>query len=296
MNEELPAPMEQSLSTGQLASMACLIEATTVKPGNVHRGADFEDLNFFDFVASTVVIGPIFDRAEARGVGSTVLDAARATRNAVATNTNLGTLLLLAPMAVVPRHDPLREGVAKLLQTLTANDSQLVYEAIRLAQPGGLGQQPEADVAGEAPNDLLHAMRLAAERDTVARQYGNGFTEVFDLVVPSLQTSLRQGWSLEKSIIHTQLQVLAEHPDSLIARKCGLEIAGKTSWMASRVLGSGKPGDVAYERELGDLDFWMRSDHHHRNPGTTADLIAAGLFVALRENIVQPPYKLYDSR
>lgn len=295
MNEEFPSPQEHALTTGQLASMACLIEATAVKPGNVHRGADFEDLSYFDFVTSAVVIAPIFDRAEQRGVGRTVLESVRATRSAVATNTNLGTLLLLAPLAAVARHEPLREGVAAVLQGLTSTDSQHVYEAIRLAQPGGLGEEAEADVAGEAPEDLLHAMRLAADRDLVARQYTNGFTEVFDFVVPSLQAALQRGWSLDKSIVHTQLEVLAEHPDSLIARKCGLEIAGKTSWMASRVLNAGEPGEPAYEQGLGDLDFWMRSDHHRRNPGTTADLIAAALFVSLRDNIVQPPYKMYDS-
>lgn len=282
------------LSQGQMAAFASLIEATAVKPGNVHRGADYEDLNYFDFATSALAIAPAFERAMNAGVGRTVLDAAIATRQAVATNTNLGTLLLLAPMAVVPRDEPLREGVARVLQSLTPEDSKLVYEAIRVAQPGGMGHQAEADVAGDAPDNLLYAMQLAADRDLVARQYVNDFHDVFGLVLPALRDGLDRGWSLEKTIIQTQLRVLAEHPDSLIKRKCGDEVAGKASWLAARVLASGEPGEAAYEREVGDLDFWMRSDHHNRNPGTTADLIAAGLFVALRENVVRPPYKLYD--
>jgi len=294
MNEIGKTEASRALSMGQLASMACLVEVTTVKPGNVHRGADFEDATYFDFAASAIVVAPAFDRAVNAGVGRTVLDAAIATRSAVGTNTNLGTLLLLAPMAIVPRHDSLRKGVADVLRTMTAEDARLVYEAIRTAQPGGMGQQAEADVAGEAPDDLLHAMRLASDRDLIARQYVNDFAEIFELVVPTMQEGRQRGYSLEKSIVHAHLQLLAKHPDSLIARKCGDETAGQASSMAAGVLASGNPGDEAYERALGDLDFWMRSDHHRRNPGTTADLIAAGIFVVLRDNVVRPPYNLYD--
>ena len=294
MTETDNSKATNTLSIGQLASMACLMEITSAKPGNVHRGADFEDATFFDFAASAIVIAPAFDRAANAGVGRTVRDAAGATRQAVDTNTNLGTLLLLAPMAVVPRHDSLCKGVASVLQTMTPDDARLIYEAIRTAQPGGMGHRAEADVAGDAPDDLLHAMRLASDHDLVALQYVNGFREVFTLVAPSLKDGLRRGWSLEKSIVRAHLQLMAKHPDSLIARKCGGETAITASSMAARVLATGDPGDAAYEQALGELDAWLRGDHHRRNPGTTADLIAAGIFVVLRENVVRPPYGLYD--
>ena len=83
---------------------------TAPKPGNVHRGADFEDVTYVDFVQSAVVVGPILERAAELGVGRTVLEAVRATREAVGTNTNLGTLLLLAPLAAVPDGVPHRRG------------------------------------------------------------------------------------------------------------------------------------------------------------------------------------------
>jgi triphosphoribosyl-dephospho-CoA synthase len=85
--------------------------------------------------------------------------------------------------------------------------------------------------------------------------------------------------------------VLEAWPDSLIARKCGLPIAERASGLAHRVLKAGRPGDEAYYAELGELDFWMRSDGNRRNPGTTADLIAAGLFVVLREALIPPPFR-----
>ena len=94
--------MNQSLSVGQCATLACLLEVTAPKPGNVHRGADFEDISFDDFVASAVAIGPVIEKATSHNVGQTVLLAVTATRSFVATNTNLGTVLLIAPLATVP--------------------------------------------------------------------------------------------------------------------------------------------------------------------------------------------------
>jgi triphosphoribosyl-dephospho-CoA synthase len=167
-----------------------------------------------------------------------------------------------------------------------------VYEAIRLAQPGGLGKVAAADIADEPPDDLLAAMRLAAEHDMVARQYANGFQDLFETVVPLIRTVVESGHDLPAAIVHLHVQLMARYPDSLIARRCGLEIAEQSAARAQRVLDSGAPNDEAYDRGLADLDFWLRADGHKRNPGTTADLVAAGLFVALRDGIIKSPYRL----
>jgi triphosphoribosyl-dephospho-CoA synthase len=83
--------------------------------------------------------------------------------------------------------------------------------------------------------------------------------------------------------VHTQLQLLSRFGDSLIARKCGAAVSQQVATRATHVLAVGAPGDADYQQALAELDFWLRSDRHQRNPGTTADLIAAGLFVALRD-------------
>jgi triphosphoribosyl-dephospho-CoA synthase len=181
-----------------------------------------------------------------------------------------------------------------VLQTLQADDARDVYEAIRLAQPGGLGEVPEADIHATPPSDLLAAMQLAAERDLVARQYANNFAEVLGNVVPWLQQGLAQGWPLGDVIIRVHLRMLSQFPDSLIARKCGPQVAAEAASHAKTVLAAGWPGDDNYHAALADLDFWLRSDHHRRNPGTTADLIAAGLFAALRDGLIGPPFRFYD--
>jgi triphosphoribosyl-dephospho-CoA synthase len=271
-------------SIGQCATLACFLEATAPKPGNVHRGADFEDLTYPDLVTSAIVIGPILESACQRRLGETVLDAVRATRQAIGTNSNLGTILLLAPLAAVPREEPLASGIGRVLDRLDADDARLVYEAIRLARPGGLSRVEEADVAGEPPPDLIAAMRLAAGRDLVARQYSNRFREVLGDVVPALQSGLDRGWGTKGAIVHAQLTTMSRYPDSLIARKCGTETAQRAADHAAEVLQAGTPLDESFWQAADDLDFWLRSDGHRRNPGTTADLIAAGLFALLRDD------------
>jgi triphosphoribosyl-dephospho-CoA synthase len=280
-----------SLSVGQTATLACLLEATAPKVGNVHRGADFEELFFADFVTSAVAIGPALERARETGVGQAVLDAIAATRAYVDTNTNLGMVLLLAPLAAVPLDQKLTDGIGSVLQSLTSRDSELVYQAIRLAQPGGIGKTNEMDVAGEAPASLLAAMQQAAERDLIARQYVENFSLVLAEILPNLVAGQQRGWSLIDAIIREHVRLISVYPDSLIARKCGFETAQKASDFAAQVLRAGEPDDENYHAALNDFDFWLRSDGHRRNPGTTADLIAAGLFAGLREGLLVPPYR-----
>jgi triphosphoribosyl-dephospho-CoA synthase len=276
-------------SIGQCATLACLLEVNAPKPGNVHRSADFDDLTLNDFAASAVAIGPIMEKANVNGVGETVLQAVLATRRLSRTNSNLGMALLLAPLACVPRDQPLRTGVARVLGDMSKSDAAAVYEAIVAAQPGGLGDAEKMDVRGEPPADLLAAMRLAAERDLVARQYAIGFAEVFDEVVAFIVAARNDNLSLPLAIVHAHVQMISRHGDSLIARKCGVDVSQRAAKLAQRVLDAGGPHDENYWRELGNFDFWLRSDGHRRNPGTTADLIAAGLFVCLRDELIRPP-------
>jgi triphosphoribosyl-dephospho-CoA synthase len=292
--------MTDMLPIGQCVRLACLMEVSAPKPGNVHRGADFENLSFFDFAASAVAIGPVFDRLDAadspshfRRLGQLIFKSVQATRDAAATNTNLGTVLLLAPLALVPQDVSLGEGIGNVLGSLNADDCRDVYAAIGLAQPGGMGKVDEADLADAPPSDLIEAMRLAADRDLVARQYVNNFAEVLGEVLPAIGEGLTRGWSLSDTIVRVHVQLMRDHPDSLITRKCGPDVARESAAYAGQVLDAGLPGDEEYENALADLDFWLRSDGHRRNPGTTADLVAAGLFAALREGIIKAPFRFY---
>lgn len=274
----------QRLAVGVATTLAIVFEATAPKPGNVHRGADFEDVTYIDFVTGAVVVGPIVARVAEIGVGRTVLEAVLATRDVVGTNTNLGTLLLLVPLAAIADGVNHPDGIGRVLRALAARDTQNVYAAIRAASAGGLGRVEEADVASDPPLGLalVDAMRMASERDLVARQYCNEFADVL-AIAGWIEEATRAGLSLNDAIVRAFVRQLAGEPDSLIQRKCGSQVAEQARVMAERVFNAGLPGDEAYDYGLADFDFWLRSDGHRRNPGTTADLIAAALFVLLRE-------------
>ncbi|MFI4873752.1 MAG: triphosphoribosyl-dephospho-CoA synthase [Blastopirellula sp. JB062] len=278
------------LTLGQMATLACLLEVNAPKPGNVHRGADFADLGLNDFAASAVAIGPAFDSAARSRIGRTVLAAIRATRGVVDTNTNLGLVLLLAPLAAAPVKELNPNGVAARLADLNQDDAADVYRAIALANPGGLGKVDSMDAFGAAPADLMAAMQAAADRDLVAQQYVNGCRQVFD-AVQLLTAADLEALPLPERIVHAYVRQMAAFPDSLIARKCGLQVAEKSALLAQRALDAGAPDDEAYFDELRNLDFWLRSDGNRRNPGTSADIIGAAIFVALRLHKIVPPFR-----
>ena len=163
-----------------------------------------------------------------------------------------------------------------------------MYQAIRLANPSGLGRVEEQDVSTEPTLPIREGMALAADRDLVAQQYANDFREVFDEGVPALKRGLELTGCLEGAIIFCHLSLMARHPDSLIARKRGVGEAEEASRRAKAVLDAGWPNATAAGLPA-DLDGWLRAAGRGRNPGTTADLVTAGLFVALREGVLTLP-------
>jgi len=258
------------------------------KVGNVHRRADFASTNLNDFLLSAVAIQTSYADQSDIAVGMSVWNAEKATIDTVGQNTNLGINLLLAPLVKVPDGESLRSGVAAVLRQLTIEDADYVYRAIRLASPGGLGDAPEQDVHSPPTVTLLEAMRLAADRDLIARQYANGFDDVFGFGVPAFVEGLRRFGTVEAAIVNSQLRWLESYPDSLIARKNGLAVAESVRRQAAAVQKLGGIATPAGRRAGLALDCHLRSDGNKLNPGTIADLIAACLYVALREKLVKP--------
>ena len=276
-------------SLAECAELACVWEARAHKAGNVNPAHSFPDLTVDEFYRSAAAIAPILEGAAERPVGATVLQAIEATRHVVASNTNLGIVLLLAPLAAVPRRQPLRDGIEAILAGLTLDDARQVFAAIRLSNAGGLHEAPEQDVRREPTLPLRAIMALAAERDLIARQYVHGFREVLDDGVPALSLGLQRYRLLEDAIIFCQLSLLAKHFDSLILRKRGWHEAQDASLRARRVLDAGWPDSAKGRDALVAFDRWLRALRNLRNPGTTADLVTASLFAALREGIIPVP-------
>jgi triphosphoribosyl-dephospho-CoA synthase len=269
------------------AQLACMLEASAPKPGNVSPGRHFADTRYEDFLASAAAVGGPFAGAGERSVGATVRLAIEATRRWTGSNTNLGIVLLLAPLARAAIRLPpspetgLRGAVRHVLEATTVEDARDVYAAIRLASPGGLGQVETQDVASEPDVTLLDAMRLAAHRDGVAREYATAFEATFDVGVPALEKGRLDGLSWDDAGVETFLSLLAAYPDTHVARRASAVVATEVSERARRTLAEGGVRSTAGRRAIDEMDSWLRDARNVGNPGTTADLTAAAIFVVL---------------
>ncbi len=268
---------------GDAAQLACLLEASASKPGNVSRYRDFNNTSFEDFLISAIAIGRAIRRAQWVSVGETIWKAIYDTQRLVGSNTNLGIVLLLAPLAKAYGHGVWRKRLAKVLAELTIDDARQVYQAIRLAAPGGLGQVEEGDVAEEPQITLGEAMALARDRDTIAREYATDFTVTFELACPTLRQYWKDKVDFSKVIVQTYLTILAEIPDTLIVRKNSPAVAEEVSQRAREAILAGGVFSSKGRRQIEELDRFLRDETHHLNPGTTADLVTAALFVMIAE-------------
>jgi triphosphoribosyl-dephospho-CoA synthase len=275
--------MVDPLSIGMCAQAACILDVATYKPGNVSLISPFPDMTAKDMLLSAAAIAPVLEQARFRRVGLTILDCIQATRRVTNVNTNLGIVLLLAPLASVTPDPDLRDGLERVLTGLDVADARSTYEAIRLANPGGLGKVAEQDVWSVPTISLREVMGLAADRDLVARQYVNNFKQVFENV-ESIREDLKQPQaSLGRIVTRSFLRILSKNPDSLVIRKFGRETAEELSQRAGRIVSLSA---MEFDKAVLNLDaaMWGRF-----NPGTTADLVVASLFVGLRQNIIQLP-------
>lgn len=268
------------------AELACLLEVSAPKPGNVSPGLHFHDTRYEDFLASAVAIGPAMAAAGECPLGITIRSAIAATRRITGRNTNLGIVLLLAPLCRAARRPgtgSLRERLAAVLAETTIADAADVYAAIRQAAPSGLGHADAQDVAEPPSVTLREAMALAAERDAIAREYTSNFALTFELGAPTLREARRAGLVWTDAAVETYLSLLASVPDSHIARKLGLAEAERVSRRAAEVRAAGGVRTDAGRAALAALDAELRDPRNTRNPGTTADLTAAALCVVIME-------------
>jgi len=265
---------------------ACLLEVAAPKPGNVSPGRTFGDMRYEDFLASAAAIGPAFLDADRRSLGDTILAAVEATKRWTAANTNLGLILLLAPLAhgMLRKGDgSLRDAVRAVLRGTTVEDARTAYRAIRLAAPGGLGSVDAQDVAREPDISFRDAMVLAAGRDAIASEYATGFAITFETAAPTLAAALDAGLEWPAAVVETSLTILAHQRDTLIERKLGRVAADDVSREAAEVLASGGVRSEGGRKQLEQFDAGLRDVANRRNPGTTADLTAAALFVVIIE-------------
>lgn len=257
-------------------------EINALKPGNVHRLAGGHGMRYEDFLASARISAPILCNP-GHSLGERCLGAIQATMNAVGMNTNLGMVLLFAPIICAVQHGGMRESLAPAIGEVIASAQQAdvsrIFAAIALANPGGLGQVPAHDVHAEPDCTLLEAMSAASDRDRIARQYVTACGDLFKVGLPILERYSTGGNGVEWATVRCYLRFLASFPDSHIQRKHGAQVAEQVSQRAEAALTEFEqhkdPGTMTSQL-LGLDREWKDAGI---NPGTSADLTAASLLL-----------------
>ena len=268
------------------AQLACLLEVSAPKPGNVSPFAGFRDASYEDFLASAAAIGPALTAVGERSLGATIRAAVEATARWAPSNTNLGLVLLLAPLAraaLTPGGASLRDRLAATLAATTVADARDTYAAIRLGAPGGLGRAPDQDVAGTPTASLRDVMAMAVERDAIAREYASDFRTTFELGAPALRAALADRLPWRDAVVEAYLTLLVAAPDTHIARKLGLPAAITVQRRGRSVLDAGGVRTAAGREAIAALDGELRDEANTLNPGATADLTGAAIYLVLLE-------------
>jgi triphosphoribosyl-dephospho-CoA synthase len=261
---------------------ACRGELDAPKPGNVHVFADGHGMTVDHFLLSAEVAArPLAQHGAS--VGARIFGAIEATSASVGQNTNLGIVLLCAPLAAAAEiaedfGGDLRQSLKTTLAGLTRADAQAAFEAIVLANPAGLGASERHDVRAPASITLLEAMQEAADRDRIAWQYASGYTDVFGIGLEALEAAAGRGWPAPWPAVSVYLAFLAASPDSHVARKHGAKAAEALQTSAAGVRDSFMSSRDPAESLADLLDFDRRLKAESLNPGTSADLTVATLF------------------
>lgn len=304
MSALLPTPLHDCRALVEEAVFtACRLELMALKPGNVHIHAEGHGMSVTQFLDSAAAIAPIL-ATPGRRVGEAILRAVAATRGVAGCNTNLGIVLLLAPLAAAAlcrdKGEPLRLRLARVLDGLSVADAADAFAAIRLALPAGLGDARQHDVAEAPCVDLRAAMAAAADRDLIARQYATAFADVFAFGVARGRSALHRGASPAEAASAIHLGFMALHPDTHIARKHGAAVAEQVRAQAFRLerrLSTGPTFGIHSGAARRLLAFDRALKRRGLNPGTSADLTVACLFVLrLAGDLPAGPWPPDDNR
>jgi len=261
-----------------------ITEVNAPKPGNVSRYAAGHDMTVDDFIHSAELVSPILCD-QRLNLGERVFQSVHITINTVGCNTNLGMVLLFAPVvytlqqSAVDSISALQCNLKKSLEQVDNRNAAQIFAAIRLARPGGLGSTEKFDVNSAPDCGLLEAMEAAQNRDLIAKQYVTGFHDIFTTGYHCLEGYFHRWKSVEWATVACYLTFLAGFVDSHIERKHGpavaREVKAKAASVAEQFKKNNQPDSaidtlLAFDREFKNLNI---------NPGTMADLTAASVLI-----------------
>ena len=277
-----------TFSTNQLEQFylqACEIELQAFKPGNVSIYADGHDMTVEDFRRSAKVsASPLCENTYS--LGEKMYYSIKATRDAVGCNTNLGIILLCAPLihaVQIHPNDTLRVALSKVVNNTTIDDANWAFRAIALASPAGMGTVDDQDITQSATVTLQVAMRMACEKDRVALQYITDYKDIFDLGVLSYTTHFNRWGKQSWAAVAVYAELLSQFPDSHIERKFGSRYSARVKQMMCQLNNELKIIDDPEQVKplLHQMDTELKS--HGLNPGTSADLTVTTVLTVFLE-------------
>ena len=260
---------------------ACRKDIELIKPGNVNIKSPHSDTNAEDYLESSLLSSKELFKPD-YSLGERILNSIKITRSKVKTNTNLGIILLCAPIihaCIYFNNLTLREGIKKTLSSSTVKDTQDLCMAINISAPGGLGTSEVYDTVSKPTVNIIEIMNHSASYDRISYQYSHDYSDIFDFIIPRLVFLNKKHNSLDISLSLMFMEILAKIPDSHISRKFDDKIAKKTSNNASdllKILDREYSPDYLADR-LNNLDYEYKKKGI--NPGTTADLLVASLMI-----------------
>ncbi|MGN6571990.1 MAG: triphosphoribosyl-dephospho-CoA synthase [Pseudolabrys sp.] len=282
------APRASRAAIAAAFERACRDEIEAPKPGNVHLFADGHRMTAGDFLRSAAAASGPLTETGAR-VGARIAGAVGASLAAAGVNTNLGIILLCAPLAAAAEMGgDLRQSLRRVLGTLDRADADLCFRAIVQASPAGLGRAARLDVYAPATDSLRAAMAEAADRDRIALQYVSVFADVFERGAPLFARRLAATSDRRLATLSVYLRFLAAFPDTHIVRKYGSTVAEQICTAASAIetqVCSASHLDAALPIVL---PWDVKLKESGINPGTSADLTVASLFVHQLQSVLPP--------
>ena len=268
--------------------LACLLEASSRKPGNVCPFRNFSEMGYTDFLFAAVNLGNTIYNVDRLTVGELIYNALERTFREVKVNVSLGIVLLLVPLAkaywISKKDTLLRDNLKYILNSLTINDADLVYKAIKIVKPGGMGTVEKGDIEDKPDITLKEAMDMAKYRDSIAYEYTSNYKITFEFLYPRF-CSYKTELNWEETIVQVFLELLAEIPDTLVARKYGMLVAKDVSSKARDIVDIGGIRTKEGREAISLFDDYLRDSNRKLNPGASADLIASGIMVYLLKNM-----------
>ncbi len=267
---------------------ACKVDVEAFKPGNVSVYADGHDMTVNDFLVSAEVSAEAICNPD-YSLGEKIYYSVKETRKAVGCNTNLGIILLCAPLIQAATNIEgkisLRQALGNILKSTTVNDAEWAFKAITLAAPGGLGISTDQDVKKQPDITLTQAMEIAKERDRIALQYTTNYEDIFNFAILRYNEKFNRFGDKNWAAVAVFAGLLRLYPDSHIERKYGnqysLIVSKKMAVVEAELFSTDRPEDL--EPMLHDIDREFKAKGI--NPGTTADLTVATVLAVLLQGL-----------